>query len=121
VRDLENEIAVVGQQYQALRVGIKTPHGNKTRTGNLDQINDFFLGERIGHGGNVAERFVQRDIVSLGVDRNRFAIHGDDIGIGINVGSLRRDRFAVHPDAPRRDVFLRFAARRDSGGGEHSL
>ncbi len=75
----------------------------------------------VGNGGDVAKRLVQSDVVSLNGDGNLLVVNGYLVAIQVNVRPLSHDRLAVHLNAAPRNQFLGFAARSDSGGGEHFL
>jgi hypothetical protein len=121
VRHLENEIAVVREQKQALGVGIETARRHEARAGNRDEIGYLLRRVAVGDGGNVAHRLVQGDIIARLLHGDGLAVDEDLLGIGIDHRSRLGDHDPIDAHPTRGDDLLGVPSRGDAGGGERFL
>ncbi len=87
----------------------------------MDEIHYLFIGMRIGYGRHIADRFVQCNVVAFRRHGNLLSVNGDLIAVRVDVCPLSRYCLAIYFHPSPCNPLLGFAARGDSGGGEHSL
>jgi hypothetical protein len=114
MRDLEGEVAVVGEEDQSFGVVVETADGIDALAHALDQIDDRAATLRVFDGSHHFLRFVQEEVAM----RFRF---GDELPVDFDVidaGSGFRpelgDDAAVHRHPPFPDHRLGFPARREA-------
>lgn len=107
---LVDKISVVGEKDQPLRVGIETSGGLECHAGKINQIGDLVFGMGIGDRRDVADGFVQGDVVPLAWFWERLAVNEDLVGLGVHEDPLLGGRLPVDSDAARCDESLRASA-----------
>jgi hypothetical protein len=121
VREPEGEVAVIGEQEQAGGVGIEPPYRVNAQP-LLRQPSARQQGQhggpalRVFHGGDDAQRLVQRDVDELldlpplGIRLEGLAIHRYRVHCGVGTHAHLLDHLAVDGDAARRYQLLGGAA-----------
>ena len=109
-----DQIAVVGQQQQALGVVVETADRHDARTAAAHEIRDRFAAALILERGDVAARLVQHEVALFLASAERTAVHHDLVAAQIRLVADRR-RAAVHGHSAVRDPALRLAARAKAG------
>jgi hypothetical protein len=75
----------------------------------------------VSDGRDVADRFVQRDVIPRRPCRDRLPVHSDLLRVGIDQRARRGDDLAIDADSTRRDKLLGVPSRRYAAGGERFL
>ena len=92
-----HEVAVVGEEDQALGVGVQTARGNQPHAGQRDEIRHLARGVPVAHRGHVARRLVQGDVMALARrGPNGLAVEGENLRVRIDARAGNRDDLAVH-------------------------
>ena len=117
VGQAKNQLPVVGQQKQPLRVAIQPAHRHNARAQPCQQIGHAAAALFVLHGGDVPARLVQHDI---GVGRSFFtdkpAVHRNAVAL-IHLASELRHR-AIDAHAARQDHLLSGAPRAQAAIGQ---
>src|ERR1700678_4297623 len=108
---LVDDVAVVGQQDQTLRVLVQ-PSNRKDALGIPHQIDDVVLDMSFGGAGN-SHRLVQSDVDLFFLGADRLAVDAYHIALA-DLGS-QGGGVAVAGHAPRIDPLVRLAPRADAG------
>jgi hypothetical protein len=121
VGDFVDKIAVVGEQYQPLRVGVEAPRGLELDAGDTHQINDFLLRMGIADGGDVAGRLVEGDIAALTRLLQALAIDRDLLGCRIYLNAHLGNDYVVYFNPATCNELLGATARGHPGIGDGFL
>ena len=122
VHDEVGEIAVVGEQQHALAVLVQPANRVDALRHILHQLGDTLSAQLVAHGGHIAARLVQHDVIFLIalLKVDPFAVDGDDVAVWIDLLSQHR-RAAVDLNFALGDPLLDLSAGSDSLLGEHLL
>ena len=115
------EVAVVGEQQQALRVVVETADRVDVLAHVRQQVENGRPLLGVLPGRHVAARLVEQDVPVARGDANTLAVHADVVVRRVGPGAELTDRHAVHRHAPVQDERLGGAPRGDAGGGEDLL
>ena len=112
------QVAVVGQQDQAARLGVEPSDRVETAVaGNADEIDDGRAPVRVAGRRDDARRLVERvDDADRGPGADELAVDLDPL-VAADVAGRIGDDHAVHADALVEDELLGGAARGDAGVG----
>jgi len=113
------EFAVVGQQQEPFAFAIEPAHREDPRLSLGNQVHHRRTALGVAHGGEHPTRLVQ-DPVGRRLRRDRTAIQGDAILVGIGSVSERRNA-AVHRDPPVPNEELATSARAHAGRSQDLL
>jgi hypothetical protein len=102
--DPKGEVAIIGQQQQALGLLIQTPNMSKIRYIPREKIIDRFSGSLIGSSGQKVHRLVQQDIDKL-LGPDNLPINPDLVGRGDLRGQIST-KFPIHRDPGVTNIFL---------------
>src|SRR5436190_1853236 len=121
MRDLEREVAVVGEQQQSFRLIVETADRIDALAHAFDEIDDGLASFRIVDRRRHFSRFVQEDVaMGLGA-RDQLAVDFDVIAIGIRFRSKRGHDTAIHRDPSLPNHRLGFTAGRETRMGDDLL
>ena len=121
VGDLVDKIAVVGEEDQPFRVGIEASGGLEGNSRQVHQIGDLVFGVGVGDGGDIADGFMQGDVVALLRLGEGLAVNVDLVCLGVHQHPLLGDGLPIDPNATCCDQGLGASARRHSGVGDGLL
>jgi len=116
VCDLVDEVAVVGEEDQALRVDVEAADGaQEGLLLQVDVVDHGPSGMRVAHRAGDAARFVQRDIVVACRGLDLATVEDDLVNGDVYLGAKLLDGLAVDRDPALFNQILATATRRDPG------
>src|SRR4051812_2867068 len=128
VRQLVAEVAVVGEDDQALGVGVEPADVEEpfleqrlARPGLDDGVGERPPALGVGQGRDDAAGLVQHDVAVPPGRRDARAVDADDVVLGVDAAALLAHDVAVHLDPALVDHRLRRPARRQAGLGQDLL
>ncbi len=122
MRELEQEVAVVGQEDQPLAVGVETPHGPQHRlAADVHQVRHQPPGVGVRARRNHAARLVEREVVATPGRAHEAAVELDLVRFEVHLRPLLRHDLAVNADSALCDPLLARPPGTDPGGGERFL
>ena len=94
------EVAVVGQQQQALAVPVQAAHGEHPGGHALHQVHNGFAAQLIAGGGDKAAGLVEHIVIEfpLALDVDALAVHRENVLVGVHFVT-QSDGMAVDLDA----------------------
>lgn len=120
VRQSLCQVAVVGQQQQALRVFVQPSDGEESLIGNRDHVHSTRTPFRVPVGAEHTFGFVQQEVTESG-KAQPFGIESDIVSFRRYGASRVVDDDSVHRDAAIPNVLFTVAPRIHSGHGEEFL
>lgn len=120
VRQSLGEVAVVGQQQQALRVFVQPSNGEESLICDRDHVHGTRTSFRVPVGAEHTFGFVQQEVTESGKSQP-FGIEADIVRFRGDGTSRIVDDDSVHRDAAIPNVFFAVAPRIHSGHGEKFL
>ena len=121
VREPRREIAVVGQEQQALGIEVQPPDGIDVLLDAAQQVDHRWSPLRIRPRCHVAARLVQQDVAVVLGQFDASAVDPDVVLCRIGLRAELGGRCAVHRDAAVEHQLLGRAPRRDTGLGQDFL
>ena len=121
VGHLVDKVTIIGEEHEPLRVRIKTTGGLEGNPRQVNELRDDLLGVRIRDRGDIADRLMEGDVVTLPWHRKRLAIDDNLIFGGIDQDTFLGHRLAVHAYAACGDELLSASAGGDPGVGDRFL
>ncbi|GAA2827104.1 hypothetical protein GCM10020220_014730 [Nonomuraea rubra] len=115
------QLAVVGEQQQALGLGVEPAHVEQAWRQLLDVVGQAWAALRVVHRGDDADGLVQRVVDQVGGGRDALAVHVDDLRRRVDLGAEPPDDLAVHRDTALADHLLAGPAAGHARLGEHLL
>ena len=113
------EVAVVGEEQQALGVGVEPAHGEHPRLGG-HEVDDGRAALRVARGGDDARRLVEQVVDEAGLHPDLGAVDLDDVDLRVDPSPEHGD-LAVHPHPAGVDQVLAHPAAAEAGLGQHLL
>src|ERR1051326_7289407 len=121
MRDLEREVAVVGEEQQSFRLEVETADRIDALAHAFDEIDDRLASFRIVDRRRHLFRFVQEDVAMRLGAGDQLAVDFDVIAIGIRFRSELGDDTAVDRDPSLPNHRLGFTAGRETRMGDDLL
>ena len=121
VQQAGREVAVVGEQQQALRVVVEAAHRVDVLAHVGQQVEDGWPLLGVLPRRHVAARLVEQDVPVARGDADTLTVHADVVVCGVGPRAEFPDRRAVDRHAAVQDERLGGAPRGDAGGGEDLL
>ncbi len=100
------QLPVVGDQQQALAVGVEPPDVEQAGCVVGHQVRDGRSAPVVRHRRQHPDRLVQREVNQARLGHDPCAVDLDDRGLRVDPKALRLDDPAVHPHAARGDQLL---------------
>ena len=121
VQQAGREVAVVGEQQQALRVVVEAANRVDVLAHVGQQVEDRRPLLGVLPGGHVAARLVEQDVPVARGDADPLPVHADVVASGVCPRAKFLDRHAVDRHAAVQDERFGGPPRGDAGGGEDLL
>src|SRR5690348_1650629 len=115
------ELAVVGEQHQALGVVIEPADMEQPLGPVAEEVRYGLAAARVRHRGQHLGRLVESQVDEAGLGRDALAVDPDHLAVGVDPGAEPADRLAVDLDPASADELLAVPAAADPGLGQDLL
>jgi hypothetical protein len=120
VSEETREVAIVGDQEQALAVLVEAADGVELDVPDGEEIEDRLAALVVARGGEKAGGLVEHE-VPVATAKHGDAVNHDLVEVGVGPGAEGLTHFTVYAHAAGEDHLLGRAARGDTGVGEDLL